>query len=155
MHFIVSARQGEQNDIGVLNKMARDWVETGWRHTFDEPFDFRMRLGRFYDWSADGTRFFDDFDQQRRVNHHVAQYAAIWDGFIPRMKRLTNIMVGEPSTLVSSDLAVMSVQFVTSFIATDGHEGRAHTLSSLVWHRTPDGWRIIREHGSALNPNPQ
>lgn len=145
-----SQSDSSQSDVTVLNKLVRDWVETGWRHTPEEPFDFRGRLERFYDWSFEGTQFFDDFDQKRRVNQDVAQYAAIWDEVIPRMRRLTNVMVGQPSTLVSSDLAVMSVQFVTSFVTAEGEEGRADTLSSLVWRRSADGWRIIREHGSAL-----
>jgi len=104
----------------------------------------RGRLERFYDWSSDGTQFFDDFDPQRRVNMNAAQYAAIWDERIPAMLRLTNVIVGEPRTLVSGELAVMSVQFVTSYITAEGHAGKAHTLSSLVWRRSADGWRIMR-----------
>jgi hypothetical protein len=142
-----------RSDIVVLNKLAQDWVEAGWRHTPSEPFNFRARLERFYDWSSEGTQFFDDFDRKRRVNMNVAQYAAIWDEVIPGMRRLTNVMVGHPRTLVSSDLAVMSVRFITSFVTAEGEEGRAHTLSSLVWRRSADGWRIIREHGSGL-PSP-
>lgn len=142
--------QNSQSDIIILNNLVQDWVETGWRHTPEAPFNFRERLERFYDWSSEGTQFFDDFDQKRRVNRNVAQYAAIWDEVIPRMRRLTNILVGRPSTLVSSDLAVTSVQFITSFVTAEGEEGRAHTLSSLVWRRSANGWRIIREHGSGL-----
>ncbi|GGB13120.1 hypothetical protein GCM10011491_46080 [Brucella endophytica] len=143
-------KETQDSDISTLADLVRDWVETGWRHTPEEPFSFRGRLERFYDWSSDGTQFFDDFDKERRVNTNVAQYAAIWDAVIPSMKRLTNVIVGEPRTLVASDFAVMSVQFVTSFVTAAGDEGRAHTLSSLVWRRSDDGWRIIREHGSGL-----
>jgi ketosteroid isomerase-like protein len=134
----------------MLADLARQWVEIGWRHTPEEPFLFRRRLERFYDWSSSDTQFFDDFDAARRVNMNAAQYAAIWDERIPTMQALTNVMVGEPSTLVSGELAVMSVRFVTSYTTREGHPGKAHTLSSLVWRRAPDGWRIIREHGSGL-----
>jgi len=139
-----------RTDMIILNNLVQDWVEIGWRHTPEAPFNFRERLEHFYDWSFEGTQFFDDFDQKRRVNMNVAHYAAIWDEVIPRMRRLTNVLVGRPSTLVSSDLAVTSVQFITSFVTAEGEEGRAHTLSSLVWRRSADGWRIIREHGSGL-----
>lgn len=139
-----------RDDVRILLDLARDWVEIGWRHTPEEPFDFRERLERFYDWSSEDTQFFDDFDEERRVNMSAAQYAEIWDAVIPSMKSLSNVMIGEPDVLVSGDLAVMSVQFVTSFLTAQGEVGRAHTLSSLVWRRSGESWRIIREHGSGI-----
>ncbi len=126
-------------DHETLNELARQWVEIGWRHTKEEPFDFRGRLEQFYDWSSDGTQFFDDFDTERRINTNVAQYAAIWDERIPSMQALTNVMLDQPRTLVSGDLAVMSVQFVTSYTTADGQAAKARTLSSLVWRRYPSG----------------
>lgn len=146
-----NAADSVQNDIQTLNALARQWVEIGWRHSAEEPFDFRHRLQNFYDWSPDGTQFFDDFDPERRICTEAAQYAAIWDKRIPAsLQTLTNVTLCDPSTLVSGDLAVMSVQFMTSFKTTEGISGKSHTLSSLVWRRFPQGWRIIREHGSAL-----
>lgn len=136
--------------VQTLNALAQQWVEVGWHHSPEETFNFQRRLQQFYDWSPDGTQFFDDFDAERRVCTEAAHYAAIWDEHIPLMQRLTNIIVGSPSTLVSGDLAVMSVQFVTSYTTAEGISGKAHTLSSLVWRRSPEGWRIIREHGSSL-----
>lgn len=140
-------------DIRILNDLARQWVEVGWRHTHDEPFDFRKRLEQFYDWSSDNNQFFDDFDAERRVNMNVAGYAAIWDERIPGMLSLTNAIMGTPQTLVSGNLAAMSVQFVTSYTTANGSSGKAHTLTSLVWQHSVDGWRIIREHGSGLTKN--
>ncbi|WP_298728568.1 nuclear transport factor 2 family protein [uncultured Ferrovibrio sp.] len=142
----------QEPDVTTLANLAREWVEVGWRHTPEEPFNFRQRLERFYDWSSPDTQFFDDFDKERRVNKTAAQYAAIWDEVVPQMKQLTNVLVGGPRILVSGDLAIMSVQFITSYVTADGDTGQAHTLSSLVWRRSSDGWRIIREHGSGLSP---
>jgi ketosteroid isomerase-like protein len=147
----VVAKNSQDQDVRILADLVRQWVEVGWRHTPEEPFDFRGRLERFYDWLSDDTQFFDDFDAERRINLHVAEYAAIWDEHIPSMRLLTNRMVGEPRTLLSGDLAVVSVQFVTSYTKADGSSAKAHTLSSLVWRRSSDGWRIIREHGSGLS----
>lgn len=150
MQQSIATDPSQAADIRQLNNLARQWVEVGWRHTPEEPFDFRDRLGQFYDWSSEGTQFFDDFDAERRVNPNVASYAAIWDARVPSMKLLTNIMLGEPQTIVSGDLASMSVQFVTSYTPADGEPAKAHTLSSLVWKRSETGWAIIREHGSGL-----
>ncbi|MEO7200702.1 MAG: nuclear transport factor 2 family protein [Dokdonella sp.] len=141
--------EAEANDVEVLEALARDWVEIGWRHSMAEPFNFRERLGDFYDWSSPDTLFFDDFDPSRSVSNTAAQYAALWDATVPQMISLTNRMIGSPSTIVSGNLAVMSVQFITRFEA-DGTSGEAHTLSSLVWKRTEGRWRITREHGSGL-----
>ncbi len=140
----------QPDDLDVLENLARDWVETGWKHSSREPFNFRERLERFYDWSSSDTQFFDDFDRERRVNKTAAAYAAIWDSVIPSMETLTNHMFGRPSTIISGDLAVMSVQFVTRYKMPQGPVSEAHTLSSLVWRRSGDTWRIIREHGSGL-----
>ncbi|MFC6842175.1 nuclear transport factor 2 family protein [Xanthomonas theicola] len=147
---LATGSDSEGDDVQALNALAQQWVEVGWHHLPEEPFDFRRRLQRFYDWSPNGTQFFDDFDPERRVSTQVARYAAIWDERIPSMQYLSNVIVGSPSTLVSGDLAVMSVQFVTSYATSEGVSGKAHTLSSLVWRRTSEGWRIIREHGSGL-----
>lgn len=153
MQLIETDKTPYESDVRILNDLARQWVEVGWRHTREEPFDFRKRLEDFYDWSSDNNQFFDDFDEERRVNTNVAGYAAIWDDRIPGMLSLTNVILGTPRTLVSGDLAVMSVQFITSYTTADGNSGKAHTLSSLVWQRCVDGWRIIREHGSGLTYN--
>lgn len=140
----------ESREIQALNDLARQWVEIGWRHTSEEPFEFRGRLARFYDWESGDTQFFDDFDAQRRVNEDAAHYASIWDERIPSMRSLTNKMVGNPRIVLSGDLAAMSVRFVTSFTTAEGVSDQAETLSSLVWRRSSQGWRIIREHGSSL-----
>ncbi|MBL6081219.1 nuclear transport factor 2 family protein [Belnapia sp. T18] len=150
MQHAVTEDGSKSGEVRALNDLTREWVEIGWRHTLEEPFDFRERLARFYDWSSGDTQFFDDFDPKRRVNTDVAQYAAIWDTRIPSMQSLTNVTVGNPHTLVSGGLAVTSVQFVTSYTTADGAVEQAQTLSSLVWRRSPEGWRIIREHGSGL-----
>lgn len=150
MQQSLSTGASQETDVRTLNDLARQWVEVGWRHTPQEPFNFCDRLKHFYDWSSEDTQFFDDFDTERRVNANVAEYAAIWDEQIPSLKFLTNTLVGEPRTLVSGDLAVMSVQFVTSYTTEDDQSAKMHTLSSLVWRRSPSGWVIIREHGSSL-----
>ncbi|MGT2509485.1 nuclear transport factor 2 family protein [Cupriavidus basilensis] len=150
MQTRATGSDSEGDDVQTLNALAQQWVEVGWRHSPEEAFDFRRRLQRFYDWSPNGTQFFDDFDPERRISTEAARYAAIWDERIPSMQRLSNVIVGSPSTLVSGDLAVMSVQFVTSYTTAEGVSGKAHTLSSLVWRRSPEGWRIVREHGSGL-----
>lgn len=46
-----------ERDVRELNDLARQWLEIGWRHTPEAPFDFRDCLERFYDWSSDGTQF--------------------------------------------------------------------------------------------------
>lgn len=84
------------------------------------------------------------------VNYSAADYAAIWDSAVPQLKKLTNTMIGKPNTIISGELAVMDVRFITTFETADGIVDQADTLSSLVWRRTQSGWRIIREHGTVL-----
>ncbi|WP_201192526.1 hypothetical protein [Pseudomonas fluorescens] len=137
-------------DLQILHDLTLAWVETGWRHVESEPFNFKQRLHSFYDWTSLDTQYFDSFDVEQRINYSAHDYAAIWDQVIPKLKRLTNAISERPNIIISGDLAVMSVRFITSFESVDGVIDHADTLSSLVWRKSLGSWRIIREHGTGL-----
>jgi ketosteroid isomerase-like protein len=55
---------------------------------------------------------------------------------------------------IEGDIALTVFSFDSTFIFPDGKKDVIPTLATLVWKRTPDGWKIIHEHGSALKiPN--
>lgn len=138
------------DELQQLYDLTLAWVETGWRHGNLERFNFRKQLNDYYDWDSGDTQFFDSFDTEQRISHSAADYAAIWDSVVPQLNKLTNKIIGKPNTIISGELAVMDVRFITTFETSDGVVDQADTLSSLVWRRTQNGWRIIREHGTVL-----
>lgn len=138
-------------EVQALKKRIRDWAVTGWSQPASGPaFNFRKQLGAYYDWDSPDVMLFDNADPQHRVNRSAADYGAIWDAAVPTLKSLSNKVEGEPTVMICGSVAIAEVKFVTRFEMADGAVKEAPTLSSLVWRRTPTGWRIIREHGTAL-----
>src|SRR5690606_508623 len=115
-------------DMAVLADLIRQWVETGWRHNKDEPFSFHGRLRQFYDYASPDTQFFDDFDEQKRISDSVNDYAEIWDKFIPTLVSLWNNLDGSPDIIISGDIAVVNVRFVTHFVAGNGRSDAVRTF---------------------------
>ncbi len=52
-----------------------------------------------------------------------------------------------PHVVAGQDLAASTLTFVAR-ITTPDDVTDIRTTTSLVWRRTPDGWRIVREHNS-------
>ncbi len=150
------ALKAEQRSTDSRTKIAdlsRDWIETGWRHRAEgERFDFRDRLEHYYDWNANDVILHDNADPQRRVAQSASDYARVWDELIPNLKALDNSLIEEPSILMAGDIAVATLRFESRFEDKDGSVQTVPTLATLVWRKTEAGWRIIREHGSALAP---
>jgi ketosteroid isomerase-like protein len=133
-----------------VDARARAWIEQGWTHpTHGAPFDFERQLSSFYEQGPD-LLLHDNADPAMRVVVSAADYASIWNELIPPLRSLNNRLLAEPDILVSGDLAVSTLRFESRFELADGSVRQVPTLATLVWRRTGDGWRIIREHGSAL-----
>lgn len=146
---------GGDADVDDIRELITEWALVGWRHLeTDPPYVFRDRLGKFYDWESSDVILHDNADAQRRVTTSAAEYAAIWDEMVPSLKTLSNRLLGEPDIMVEGNLALVSVKFASRFEGADGTVDEAPTLSSLVLRRGPDGWKIFREHGSSLVPDP-
>lgn len=135
--------------------LSRAWIEDGWRHQAQAaPFDFDQQLGRYYDRGVD-LILHDNADPELRIATSAARYRAVWNDLIPRLRSLDNRLTAPPDVLASADLAVVTLRFESRFEAADGSIKIVPTLATLVWRRTETGWRIVREHGSALTrPHP-
>lgn len=141
------------NDRRIIRDLVIEWATIGWRQLkTDPPFNFRDRLGRFYDWSSEEVRLFETADPERRIRHSAAEYAAVWDRVIPALNSLGRKWVGEPDIIVSGDLAAVNLEFISLHETMDGQVGEKPVLSSLVLRRSDTGWHIVREHGTSLKP---
>lgn len=135
------------NDEQVISELHGRWV-FGWdRREGDAPFDFRRVFGEFYDFGSPDVRLYDDFDPAHRVATTAAGYGAIWEPAFREMVSAEHAIDDGPHVVAGGDLAASTLRFVARIVTPAGVTD-IRTTSSLVWRRTPDGWRIIREHNS-------
>lgn len=77
----------------------------------------------------------------------AAAYGAIWEPNFRDMLSAHHAVDDGPHVIAGDDLAASTLRFVAR-IATPEDVTDIRTTTSLVWRRTPDGWRIVREHNS-------
>jgi ketosteroid isomerase-like protein len=134
-------------DEQVIAELHDRWV-FGWdRREGDAPFEFRRVFGEFYDFDSTDLRLYDDFDPGHRVAATAAAYGAIWEPAFREMVSAHHAVDDGPHVLAGDDLAASTLRFVAR-IVTPESVSDIRTTTSLVWRRTPHGWRIVREHNS-------
>jgi ketosteroid isomerase-like protein len=135
------------HDERIISDLHTRWL-FGWeRNEGDTPFDFRRVFGELYDDASDDVRLYDDFDPGKRVATTPAQYGAIWEPNFHRMRYAHHAVDDGPHVIAGRDLSASNLTFVAR-IATADAVTDIRTVTSLVWRRTPDGWRIVREHNT-------
>ncbi|MFD0305751.1 YybH family protein [Streptomyces sp. NPDC127119] len=135
------------NDEQAIAELHSRWV-FGWeRDDGDAPFDFRRTFGEFYDFDSPDVRLYDDFDAEQRVATTAARYGSIWEPAFREMVSAHHVVDDGPYVMADHDLAASTLTFVARITMPDGTTD-IRTTTSLVWRRTPDGWRIVREHNS-------
>ncbi|WP_410585973.1 YybH family protein [Amycolatopsis sp. lyj-23] len=135
----------ENREIADLH---RRWV-FGWERTEgDPPFDFRRTFGEFYDFGSADVRLYDDFDPQQRVASSAAGYGEIWEPAFRKLVSVQHVVDDGPHVVTGGELAASTLRFVARITTPDAVTD-IRTTTSLVWRRTPAGWRIIREHNSS------
>ncbi len=131
----------------VIADLHHRWV-FGWeRNEGDPPFDFRRTFGGFYDFGSTDVRLYDDFDPAQRVAGTAAEYGSIWEPGFRRMTTAHHAVDDGPHVVTDHDLAASTLVFVARITTPDAVTD-IRTTTSLVWRRTPAGWRIVREHNS-------
>ncbi|MFC9428871.1 YybH family protein [Streptomyces sp. NPDC056987] len=132
----------------VIADLHHRWV-FGWeRDKGDAPFDFRRTFGEFYDFNSPDVRLYDDFDPAQRVATTAAGYGSIWEPAFDRMVSAHHAVDDGPHVVAGHELAASTLTFVARITMPDSTTD-IRTTTSLVWHRTADGWRIVREHNSS------
>ena len=131
--------------------LHREWILVGWeRKPGDGPLDFRRKLGKYYDFTDPDVLLYDDFDPQHRVVRSAAAYGAIWEPAFSALRSARHRVSIEPAVLVDDALATSTLQFEARLESEAGKVTGIRTLSSLVWHATEAGWKIVREHNSTV-----
>jgi ketosteroid isomerase-like protein len=135
------------NDEQEIADLHRRWV-FGWeRVEGEEPFDFRRAFGELYDFGSPQVLLYDDFDPEQRTATAAAEYGSIWEPTFNMMVSARHAVEDGPHVIAGSDLSASNLTFVARITTPDG-VADIRTTTSLVWRRTPSGWRIVREHNS-------
>ncbi|KOV78064.1 nuclear transport factor 2 family protein [Nocardia sp. NRRL S-836] len=135
------------NEEQVIAERHERWV-SGWdRRDGDAPFDFERVFGELYDFGSPDVRLYDDFDPEHRVATSAAGYGSIWEPAFRGMLSAHHAVDDGPHVIAGAGLAASTLRFVARIVTPDAVTD-IRTTSSLVWRRTPDGWRIVREHNS-------
>lgn len=130
--------------------LHRDWV-FGWdRNDGDGVFSFRETFGSYYDGSSDETFLYDDFDPEHRVARSPVDYGAIWEPPFNSLRSARHYIADGPHVVQEGALAASRLVFLARLETLGGTVTNIRTTTSLVWHLTDEGWRIVREHNSTV-----
>jgi hypothetical protein len=135
-----------QEDAERIRDLHIQWI-WGWDKAPGASWDFRQVQGRFYDWTFDGCRLYDDMDPELRIVRSAEEYRSIWEPVFQAVREAKHGIEDGPEVLVSGDLASSWLVFIARIIAADGSTTVIRTHNSLVWRRSvPDGWSIVGDH---------
>jgi len=135
----------------ALKQKLVQWLEQGWSHKAgDPPFDFQSKVGFFYSRSPSDVILFDELDPNKTVHRSAESHGAVWGKMLGGTNFTTSVIDG-PHLVLSGDLAAATVIYRVNIQAADGVQ-TADVIGNFVLRKGAEGWKIIREHGSALPP---
>ncbi|HEV7334329.1 MAG TPA: hypothetical protein VGO06_00050 [Bosea sp. (in: a-proteobacteria)] len=131
-------------------ELHREWIMTGWeKRTGDAPFDFKTKLGKYYDWSSTDVLLYDDLAPERRMARSAEAYGAMWTPIFVSQREVRHAVVDGPDAIIGGELATSTLEFAARLEAGDGRISGIRDRSTLVWRCGAEGWRIVREHNSS------
>ena len=145
----------QQNDDRTVAELARAWILSWDKATSDETFVFEDKFGDFYDWEAQDVMLYDDADPEHQLFRRVADYQAAFEPTFNQLKRAEHWLALEPEVVHSSDLASSYLIFLARLTTADDTLVCLRCTNALVWRRTSNGWRIVRDHTSSVALTPE
>lgn len=138
------------NSGNQIADLHSEWILVGWeKKPGDAPFDFRAKLGKYYDFSAPKVVLYDDFDPTRRVARSADAYGNFWKEPFTQLRSARHSVIDGPDVVMGTDLATSTLEFAAALEAADGKIVGIRTRSTLVWHCKDASWKIVREHNSS------
>lgn len=134
---------------GSVADLHKEWILVGWeKKAGDPPFDFRPKLGKYYDLTSPDVLLYDDFEPQHRVARSADEYGSFWAQPFTQLRSARHSVVDGPAVVVGKDLATSALEFAAALETADGKTIGIRAYSTLVWRCRGDGWKIVREHNS-------
>jgi hypothetical protein len=74
-----AAAQSCPTDSKHIANLQSEWILVGWEKKPGDPaFDFRSKLGQYYDFNSPEVLLYDDFEPGRRVARSADAYGNLW-----------------------------------------------------------------------------
>ncbi|MBY3088939.1 SnoaL-like domain-containing protein [Rhizobium laguerreae] len=140
-----------------VSELHKAWILVGWdKPVAGQPWDFRGKLGKHYDWEASDVMLYDDMSPDFRIARSPEEYRALWEASFQALRRAHHLVLNGPETIVGDDLATSTLEFAARLEPAAGQPIiSVRARSTLVWRCTGDAWKIVREHNSTRRIMPE
>lgn len=145
-----AAAQSCPTDSQHIANLQSDWILVGWeKKPGDPPFDFRNKLGKYYDFNSPDVVLYDDFEPGRRVARSAEAYGNFWKEPFTALRSARHSVIDGPDVLMGKELSTSTLEFAAALESPNGETVGIRTRSTLVWQCQGAEWKIVREHNSS------
>lgn len=93
-------------------ELHKEWILVGWdKPVAGQSWNFREKLGKYYDREARDVVLYDDMAPDFRVASSPEEYRALWEGSFQALRRAHHLVLNGPETIVGGDLATTTLEF--------------------------------------------
>jgi ketosteroid isomerase-like protein len=152
-----TATQCAASGASSVPELHREWILVGWdKPVAGQSWDFREKLGKYYDWQANDVVLYDDMAPDFRIARSPEEYRALWESSFQALRRAHHLVLNGPETIVGDELATSTLEFAARLEpAEDQPIISVRARSTIVWRCTGDGWKVVREHNSTRRITPE
>jgi ketosteroid isomerase-like protein len=138
-------------------ELHKEWILVGWdKPVAGQSWNFREKLGKYYDWEARDVVLYDDMAPDFRIANSPEEYRALWESSFQALRRAHHLVLNGPETIVGGDLATTTLEFAARLEPAENQPVISiRARSTLVWRCTGDIWKIVREHNSTRRITPE
>jgi ketosteroid isomerase-like protein len=133
-----------------VSELHKEWILVGWdKPVVGQPWDFREKLGKYYDWESRDVMLYDDMAPDFRIARSPEEYRTLWETSFQALRRANHLVLNGPEAIVGDELATSMLEFAARLEPSEGQPIiSVRARSTLVWRCASDGWKIVREHNS-------
>lgn len=127
--------------------LHQSWIMTGWqRNEGDPPFVFAEKMKRYYDLSAPGGVFYDNFAPgATQLFDNAAVYGANWEDLQNGARSVVHGLTDGHNQIASDTVASTTIGFVGQIERLNGEVTAFDARSQLGWVCTGGEWKIRHE----------
>ncbi|WP_244491027.1 YybH family protein [Paramesorhizobium deserti] len=152
-----TAAQCQTSGANSVPELHKEWILVGWdKPVAGQSWDFREKLGKYYDWEANDVVLYDDMSPDFQIARSPEEYRALWESSFQALRRAHHLVLNGPEVIAGDKLSTSTLEFAARLEPPESQPIiSVRARSTLVWRCTSDGWRIVREHNSTRRITPE